>query len=522
MKRGWGRNLSVAMSVLLTVAVAGCSSSPSAGPAPDAGLQRFYTQKLTWGPCASFATTPLDTQAYSDPKFDCAYLEVPMDYAQPAARTAQLAVLRQKASGAADQRIGSLLVNPGGPGASGTELATGLSKQISGGPLGQRFDLIGFDPRGVGASKPAIECYTPPQRDASRLDVELDNSPAGVTRQENIAKDYAAKCAERSGKDLLANAGTPAVAKDMDILRAALGDQKWTYLGYSYGTSIGTAYAEEFPANVRAMVLDGALNPEQSAVESSVAQSAGFQKAFDDFGAWCAKQPQCPLGTDPAHATAAFRALVNPLETKYLPVPDGRKLSYNDIMTGTIQALYSPQLWDPLRGGLLELTNGQGRIMMLLADIYQGRNRDGSYQFTLDAFNSISCVNQKPITDPATALERDRRAREVAPFEDDGHGPDPALDACAFWPVPFTSEAHVPQVPGLAPLLVISTTHDPATPYQAGVKLAKELNSRLLTAEGSQHTVSLQGNRCVDDIVTNYLVGVALPPEGTRCVIEAH
>jgi hypothetical protein len=156
---------------------------------------------------------------------------------------------------------------------------------------------------------------------------------------------------------------------------------------------------------------------------------------------------------------------------------------------------------------------------MLLADIYNGREQDGSYQFTLDAFTSIGCVDDKPVTDPAVVLEADKRSRAAAPFRDDGHGPNPARDPCAFWPVPNTSEPHMPHVVGLPQVMVISVTGDPATPFQAGVNLAKALNARLLTVQGNQHTVALQGTQCVDDIVTKYFTDLTLPPDNSHCTI---
>jgi pimeloyl-ACP methyl ester carboxylesterase len=490
----------------------------SVAPVPPPDLSKFYSQKLSWGPCGSFAPAEEDKTVFADPKFDCSYLQVPIDYTQPGGRTAQIAVLRQKASQPA-RKVGSLVLNPGGPGASGTEAAASVAKDVGPSEVGKRFDVVGFDPRGVGASKPAIQCFTPQERDADRLDVEVDSSPAGVARIEGHNKDYDAKCEQRSGKDLLANAGTRDVVKDMDVLRAALGDQKLTYLGYSYGTRIGYSYAEAFPKNVRALVLDGALDPDQNLIDRSVAQAAGFQQAFDAFAAWCAKQPGCPLGPDPAKANDTFKALALPTITKPIPLADGRKASYNDVMTGAIQALYTPQLWDALRRGLVELSQGQARLLMLLADLYEGRSDDGSYQFTLDSFTAIGCVDDKPVTDPNVVLEADKRARAAAPFRDDGHGPNPARDACAFWPVPNTSEPHQPNVPGLPQVMVISVTGDPATPYQAGVNLAKSLSARLLTVQGTQHTVALQGTPCVDDIVSKYLVDLTLPPDGAHCAV---
>jgi pimeloyl-ACP methyl ester carboxylesterase len=513
--------------VAVIALVAGCSQGARSGtgtsgqraPGGAANLDRFYGQKLSWGGCDRFEVSNEDRRTFDNPKFDCAYLQVPLDYSHPDGATAKLAVLRQKASNPA-QRIGSLVINPGGPGASGTDAAAVISQQIGNSELTQRFDLVGFDPRGVGASQPAIKCYTPAERDADRLDVEVDTSPAGVARIEGKEKDYDTKCAQRSGGDqVLANMGTRDAAKDMDILRAALGDQKLTYLGYSYGTDLGTAYAQDFPGNVRAMVLDGAIDPAQNEIDRQIAQAASFQHAFNAFGAWCAGRPECPLGTNPAQTTQNYRNLVLPLIARPVPLPDGRKMSYTDAVIGTIQALYSPELWSPLERGLQELTHGQGRTLMALADSYYGRQPNGSYTYEQDAFNAISCEDEGHITDPATALQISKRDIAVAPFEDDGHGPSAARDNCAFWPTPNTNSPHVPTATGLPKVMVISVTGDPATPYQAGVDLAKDLNARLLSVQGTQHTVALQGDTCVDDIVTRYFADLTLPAESARCAI---
>jgi pimeloyl-ACP methyl ester carboxylesterase len=494
-------------------------STPGGGPAAGAPvtLDTFYAQKLTWGGCGALAVSADDKKSFVDPAYDCTYLRVPLDYSHPEAGEAKLAVLRRKATSGA-QRIGSLVVDPGGPGASGTSTAVDLTAQVANTPVGQRFDLIGFDPRGVGASQPAVKCFTPAERDADRLDDEVDTSPAGVARIQAKEKDYDKKCVDRSGGDaLLANVGTRDAARDIDIMRAALGDQKLTYLGYSYGTDLGTAYAEQFPRNVRALVLDGAIDPAQNQQQRALGQAAGFQHAFDTFAAWCTGQPACALGHDPAQTTEAYRRLVLPLIDHQVSLADGRKLSYGDAQTATIQALYATQLWAPLNRGLQELAAGQGRILTLLADLYYGRQPDGTYTYELDAFNAVNCVDDKPVTDPATELAMSKQAIAAAPFEDDGHGPSPALDDCAFWPVPNTGSPHTPHISGLPPVLVISVTGDPATPYQSGVNLARDLNARLLTVEGTQHTAALQGISCVDDIVTRYFTDLALPTDGTRC-----
>ena len=488
------------------------------GPVPT-GLDKFYGQSLTWGECAPYATSADAKAAFKADTLQCARLTVPLDYAKSAADTITLGLLRVKASGPG-QRIGSLIVNPGGPGASGMEAAAGLSGRIAGTALGKRFDLVGFDPRGVGASQPEVVCLTDAERDADRADdSEVDPSPQGVAKTEGEEKDYAVKCDQRTDKhdEMLANIGTRDVVKDMDVLRSVLGDRKLTYLGYSYGTRIGSTYAEAFPANVRAMVLDGAVDPEQGPLDSLIAQGQGFGKAFDEFTKWCALRQDCALGNDPAAATANYRTLVNPLIDFHVEVGDGRKLSYGDATIGTVQALYQQELWEPLNSGLNELKQQRGATLMQLADLYNERGSDGHYGTTQDVFNAVRCVDDPRVTDPAAILQAQQEYMKVAPFLDDGRQASAARDACAFWPVPNTGEPHQPKVDGLPPTLTISTTNDPATPYQAGINLAKAMKGSLLTFEGTQHTVFLQGVACVDNAGTDYLLDGKLPAEGTRC-----
>jgi len=512
------------LALVVPVAACGTGSTLGAGtavgPVPDPQLQRFYAQRLDWSRCG---------------KFDCTYLEVPLDYSKPTGKTARLAVLRSRAS-QPDRRIGSLVVNPGGPGGAGTQLAARLAGQIRNTPLGERFDLVGFDPRGIGASEPLIKCRTARERDDDRLYRDTDGPPADDAAVaagepdrardahfEEDSKQDVAKCVERSGADLLANVGTRDVARDMDVLRSALGDAKLTYLGYSYGTRLGYTYAEAFPQNVRALVLDGALDPDQDPVEENVAQAAAFQQAFEVFAAWCAQQPNCPLGAaaaDPKAATAAYRALVLPLLKKPVALEDGRKLAYGDAQIAAVKAMYSKELWGPLRQGLDELAGGKGEMLMRLADDYDGRSADGSYSSMHDALLAVRCVDDKAITDPAVALEQSKRTLAVAPFQDIGEGPSAARDECAFWPVPPTSQAHQPNVAGLPQVVVVSTTGDPATPYEAGVELAKSLNARLLSVQGTQHAASLEGNQCVDEAVTRYLTDLQVPPDGIRCTLD--
>jgi pimeloyl-ACP methyl ester carboxylesterase len=511
--------------VLCCAVLAACTqatpgaAAPSGSNAPQAGtdtaeLVSFYDQQLTWGPCTEFAVGADDRKAYSNPAFDCARLEAPVDYAAPDGEKAQIALLRQKASG---EKIGSLLFNPGGPGASGMALVANLAGPLASSPLSQRFDLVGFDPRGVGASSPTIDCLTNDEWEVERADLDVDPSPAGVEQTEAENRQYAERCVQRSGgAEFLANSGTRDVVRDLDVLRQALGDEKLSYLGYSYGTRIGSAYAEAFPQNVRALVLDGALDPKETTIDRTVKQNAGFQQAFEAFAADCATRPGCPLGQDPAQATAAFQALARPLIDQ--PVAVGsRTLSYSDAVTGVIQALYAKDFWPVLTQGISGLASGNGRILLALADLYYGRGEDGNYDNKIEAFVSISCMDEERITDRAQQQELIRRANEAAPFRDDGRGAVGALDPCTFWPAEPTSQPHSPQAGGLPPTVVVSVTGDPATPYQAGVDLAQALGGRLISVEGNQHTAALQGNPCIDDVVNAYLIDLEVPAGQTDC-----
>jgi pimeloyl-ACP methyl ester carboxylesterase len=521
----------VTASILLAFVEGACTTSVEGSPGPKlpyterneptgpvpAGLEEFYSQELTWEGCADYASSEFDQQALGADDLQCTRLTVPLDYAQPDGDTITLGVLRRPAK-VQSERIGALVINPGGPGAAGLSSAARLADVND--TLADRFDFVGFDPRGVGSSEPNVECLTDEQMDEDRADdAELDVSPAGVAQQDAEAKEYAEECVANTdfGDAMLANIGTRDVAKDLDILRSTLGDEKLTYLGYSYGTRIGYTYAETFPQNVRAMILDGALDPEASPVDEVVAQGAGFQKAFNDFVAWCVQRDDCALGQDANAALAQFHALVRPLGENPVEVSDGRRLSYEDATTGVITTLYSEQLWEGLNTGLNELKQNEGNTLMQLADLYLERDPDGTYSTTQDVFTAVRCVDDPRVTDPNVALEASRRYKEAAPFLDDGNPPVAVLDSCAYWPVPNTSEPHVPNVPGLPKVLVISTTGDPATPYQAGVALAQGLGGVLLTYEATQHTVFLQDNECVDDAGTAYLTDLTLPAEGTRC-----
>ncbi|WP_308282832.1 alpha/beta hydrolase [Pseudonocardia nigra] len=499
-------------------------AQPAAAAEPPAdfgpGLERFLDQELQWGPCDDFARSEQEAQALADPRFDCTFLEVPLDYSDPGGEVARIAMLRQKALDP-EARIGSVFTDPGGPGGSGVSFLPVLASLIGEGELAQKFDLIGFDPRGVGFSEPTIDCSNAAEIDAERADLDIDPSPEGVAQTEAEYREFAQRCVERVGLDVLANVGTRDVARDLRIAHQVVGDEQLTYVGYSYGTQIGAEFADQFPEAVRAMVLDGAVDPAQDPVESRLTQARGFQRAFENFAAWCAGQAECPLGTDPAAASAQLQELVRPLITTPIPAQETRELGYNDAMLGVITALYSEALWPVLQEGLVGLAQGDGSILLALSDAYYERAPDGTYSNLLEAFQVINCADTEGLMDRDLALEISRRSLEIAPFYDPGTGPSPALELCSFWPVPPTSEPGPVEAPELPTVLVVSSTGDPATPYEDGVALAEQLDALLLTVENDGHTVALQGtNTCADQIAVRYLVDLTLPASDTTCPRE--
>jgi pimeloyl-ACP methyl ester carboxylesterase len=499
-------------SALLIFVVAFGLVLPAAAAAPDSGVTQLPVQEPDWGSCQRWIGNAGDI-----PTARCATVSVPVDYNKPTGDHAQLAVIRVPATG---QRVGVLLFNPGGPGASAVDSVAGMAAGLADSPVGQHFDLVGFDPRGVGHSTPALRCRTDAEFDAYRREPMADYSPAGVAHIEDIYRQLAGRCSDRMGRQFLADAGTVDSARDMDVVRQALGEAQINYLGFSYGTELGTAYAQAFPQNVRAMVLDGAVDPSLGPIEENVRQMAGFQVAFDDYARDCAQSAGCPLGTDPAKAVDRYHELIDLLVSKPGPTPtDPRGLSYQDAITGTVNALYTQRYWKYLTSGLLGLQRGtDAGDLLLLADDYQGRDGHGHYSNLQDAFSAIRCVDTVTPPDPAAWAEADKRIRQVAPFISYGQFTGFApRDVCAFWPVPPTTTPHDVTSPGPGKVVVVSTTHDPATPYQAGVDLARQLGASLITFEGTQHTVVFNGVECVDSAVAGYFVDLTSPPDNLRC-----
>lgn len=479
--------------------VTACDKAEEPAPPPVPNLDRYYQQKLSWGSCEGYQGGGELTAA----GIECARVTVPIDYGKPDGDTARIAISRLRAQGT---RVAALLTNPGGPGVPGLTMPLALAKT----PVAERFDVIGMDVRGLGASTPRVSCRTATEYETDRFVLGRTDPLAEIDQIEQDNEDYANSCAQRTGLALLGHVGTGDVARDMDVIRAALGEQKLTYFGGSYGTRLGSTYAELFPDRVRAMVLDAPVDPTTN-MGDEVITAAGFQQAFDAYAADCAKAPDCPLGTDPKKANDVYRALVLPLIEHPIITPDRRGLDYNAATTATISALYHPDSWPALTKGLTELTKGNGEALLGEAGAYQEVSSD-------EVHRAVLCLEEVRVTDRAVAADIDHRSRAAAPAFDDGLiNAEAPLGTCAFWPVPPTAQPHVPTPVGLPELVVVAVTGDPATPYAGGVNLAKALGAALITYEGTQHGAALEGIACVDEPVLKYLIDLTPPADGLRC-----
>jgi pimeloyl-ACP methyl ester carboxylesterase len=448
---------------------------------------------LRWSTCGSF---------------DCATLEVPLDYAAPSGERIQLSVQRRAARG---QRLGSLLINPGGPGGSAIDFLAGFAAG-PGARLLDRFDLVAFDPRGVGHSTP-INCHSTLQR-LIAADPTPD-SEAEWSAIDQVAAAFAADCGDKHAK-LLPHLGTPDVARDMDQVRAALGEEKLTYLGFSYGTELGAWYAELFPDRVRALVLDGALDLKLSSLEIALQQSAGFESSLASFFEWCAAASSNCRWTQGKAPAAAFTSLSAAVDTTALAVRGGnRKVGPGEFLLGVIAPLYSGvQGYRPLSDALAAAAGNDGSALLAFVDSYTERHSDGTYGNIQEANNAVNCLDA-PVP-PYTDL-RNEVMRFAAASPTFGVATLTSLLVCSHWPVHAT-KPEPPMAAGAAPILVIGTTGDPATPYPWAEALATELESGvLLTYEGEGHTAYGRGVKCIDDAVNAYLIDGTLPAKGKRC-----
>ncbi|MGW7384578.1 alpha/beta hydrolase [Streptomyces sp. NPDC054794] len=501
--------------------VSGCSSgssTTSTGNAADAALAAlpratpsalspYYGQKLTWRSCGASG-------------FECATLKAPLDYDKPSAGDIRLAVARKRATGKA-KPLGSLMVNPGGPGGS----AIAYLQQYAGigYPAGvrARYDMVAMDPRGVARSEP-IKCLDGRQMDTY---TETDVTPDDQKEANALVgqyKKFAEGCGAHSAR-LLRHVSTVEAARDMDILRAVLGDPKLNYVGASYGTFLGATYAGLFPKRVGRLVLDGALDPSLSARDLNLQQTAGFETAFQAFAKDCVRHSDCPLGgkgTTPAKVGANLKAFFRKLDAHPIPTgdADGRKLGEALATTGVIAAMYDESQWPQLREALTAaMKHNDGAGLLALSDSYYERDSKGRYTNLMFANAAVNCLDL-----PAAFTGQDQVKRSLRSFEKAspvfGDGLAWASLNCTYWPVKPTGSPHRIEARGAAPIVVVGTTRDPATPYPWARSLSRQLASgRLLTYVGDGHTAYGRGSSCIDSAIDTYLLRGTPPARGKRC-----
>jgi pimeloyl-ACP methyl ester carboxylesterase len=479
--------------------LAGCTSAGGPNAADADPLASFYGQQLTWASCGG--------------SFDCTKVTVPLDYAAPQGRSIQLALTRLKSKLAHR----SLVLNPGGPGVSGVDLARQAYEELSS-DLVLAYNVVGFDPRGVGASDP-VQCLSGPQADAFLGTDSTPHTAAQVAAISAVSAGIGAGCAKGS-PDTAAHMGTADAARDMDIIRAALGDDTLNYLGFSYGTDLGAQYADLFPTRVGRMVLDGALPGSLTIEQVWGQQGDGFDASLRRFVADCLPRQDCPLTGSTEAGIRRIATFLAGLDTHPLPAGKGRVLTEGLATPSIYYLLYEPAHgWPYLRSSLASAFAGDGSALVSSVDSFYGRQPDGTYKDNLlPAMYAVECTDTPEIGGPEHIAVLAREWKKTAPVF--GESQAWGMLPCWHWsPARTTTPAPAPfRARGSAPLLVVSGLHDPATPYQWGVQVAKELdNATLLTYSGDGHTAYHRGSTCIDTAVDSYLIRGTMPAKGTQC-----
>lgn len=479
------------------------SSSPDAGSgdartAPESDLQRFYDQEISWSTCDGG---------------ECGQLEVPVDYADPGGDTIELALLRKPATG---ESIGSLVVNPGGPGSPGTTYAQNADQAFRP-QLTERYDIVGFDPRGTGESSP-VDCLSDDQLDAY---LSADPSPDTPKEQRQFigwSKRLGEGCVKNSGP-IVGHVTTIEAARDMDVLRAALDDDQLDYFGASYGTKLGATYAELFPDRVGRFVLDGALDVGASTHDINLEQGKGFETALEAYVESCVDTGDCYLGKDLDAGRKTITDFLDRLDRKPLPTgDDDRPLTEARGLSGIILPLYVSDYWFLLDEALkIALEEGDGSKLLLLADTYNSRNPDGTYlDNSAEAIWAINCLDDPWYAPRAKVLASVPAFEKASPTLGRSFAWFDA--ACTGIQVKSSEKPLTIDAEGAAPIVVTGTTRDPATPFAWAKALADQLDSGvLIERDGDGHTAYNSGNDCVDEAIEAYLIDGTVPEDGLKC-----
>ncbi|MGW7240057.1 alpha/beta hydrolase [Streptomyces sp. NPDC054804] len=497
--------------LMLSSLLAGCSDSAKDGD--------LAAQKLDWKACPApdeaegggGTPSPLPGGA----AWQCATMKAPLDWSKPKGATIGLALIRAEASGDASKRIGSLIFNFGGPGGSGVTTLPAFGEDYA--ALRTRYDLVSFDPRGVGRSDP-VECENDEQLDNYFQQDATPETSAERTQLINRTKQFNAAC-EKNSKSILPHVRTTDAARDMDLMRQVLGDKQLHYFGISYGTELGGVYAHLFPKNVGRAVLDGVIDPTQNPEQSSLGQAKGFQLALDNFAEDCtSKKTECPIGDTPQDVKDRIAKLLVDLDKKPIPGILPRQLTQTAATNGIAQSLYSKDFWEYLTEGLEEAYDGDGKILMLLSDSMNGRSQNGEYSNITAANIAINCADEKPRYTAGYVQQRLPEFRAASPLFGDylAWG----MVSCTSWAVPGAADHPDVSAPGSAPILVVGNTGDPATPYEGAKKMVESLGKGVgveLTYRGQGHGAYDSKNKCVQSDVNGYLLEGKVPKAGTVC-----
>ncbi|GAA1356701.1 alpha/beta fold hydrolase [Streptomyces beijiangensis] len=498
--------------VVRGAAVAAATSLLLAG----AGTVRAADRPL-WSPCPP----PTAAQGGGEAPgvgWECATLPVPLDYARPGGRKIGIALIRHAATGPG-RRIGSLIYNFGGPGGSGVATLPGFGPSFA--ALNTRYDLVSFDPRGVGGSAP-VSCFTGPETDAYNQVDSTPDTPAEAEQFMDVTQAFAAACEKNSGA-LLPHLTTTNVAQDLDRVRAAVGDAKLNYYGFSYGTELGGTYAHLFPKKVGRAVLDGVMNPDQNYTESALYQLKGFQLALDNFAKACvAGSYVCPIQrSTPAQVEEVLTDLVAGLDRRPARTADGRMLNDSLALSAIAHTLYSASSgWPSLARAVASYTNrNDPAALMTLADAATGRDAEGHYDNGTNIFSATSCADYG-VPQTTEQIERQRPAyRKASPLF--GEQFAWALNQCTYWPVKGATDHMEVSAKGAPPILVIGNAGDPATPYGGAEVMARRLGHGvgvLVSWKGGQgHCSYGKGSACIDGKADDYLLNGKVPAYGTNC-----
>ncbi|GAA2530100.1 alpha/beta fold hydrolase [Streptomyces levis] len=501
-----------ATAVLLSTVLAGCGGD-------DAEDEDLTRQELEWKECGApdeaqgggAAPSPLP----DDGEWQCATMKAPLDWDEPKGDTIGLELIRVRTTGSASERIGSLLFNFGGPGGSGVKTLPAFAEDY--GTLRTRYDLVSFDPRGVGRSKPVI-CENDQQLDAYfQQDATPDDAAERTVLLDNT-KEFNDAC-ENNSEQMLPNVRTTDAARDLDLMRQVLGDEKLHYFGFSYGTELGGVYAHLFPRKVGRAVFDAVVDPTQNAEQGSLGQAEGFQLALDNFAEDCvSKTEECPVGDSAQDVKDRIARLLRDLDRKPIPGVFPRELTQTAATNGIVQALYSQDFWEYLTEGLQQAYEGDGSTLMLLSDSMNGRSENGEYDNSAAAHTAISCADSKPRYDAAYVERILPEFRAASPLFGDylAWG----MIGCTDWAVPGAADHPDVSAPGAPPILVIGNTGDPATPYEGARAMVNALGEGVgveLTYRGQGHGAYDSKNKCVQDAVHGYLLDGKVPQARTVC-----